>query len=71
MNKVRQADFGTPPVTGGETVRIEIDGLPAMDEIAELTPTFHNVSFEFLDRVGSGAVAVQRSRTDGHSDYAH
>jgi formate dehydrogenase major subunit len=24
-----------------------------MDEIAELTPTFHNVSFEFLDRVGS------------------
>ncbi|MDH3805141.1 MAG: formate dehydrogenase subunit alpha [Gammaproteobacteria bacterium] len=24
-----------------------------MDEIAELTPTFNNVSFEFLDRVGS------------------
>ena len=24
-----------------------------MDEIAELTPTFHNVSFDFLDKVGS------------------
>ncbi len=29
MNKVRQADLGTPAAKGGETVRIEIDGLPA------------------------------------------
>ena len=29
MNKFKQADFGTPPAATAETVRIEIDGLPA------------------------------------------
>jgi len=29
------------------------DAAEIMNEIAALTPTFHNVSFEFLDRVGS------------------
>jgi len=29
MNRVRQADFGTPAAAGTGTVRIEIDGLPA------------------------------------------
>ena len=29
MNRVRQADLGTPAPATGETVRIEIDGLPA------------------------------------------
>jgi formate dehydrogenase major subunit len=29
MNKVRQADLGTPAAASGDTVRIEIDGLPA------------------------------------------
>ena len=29
MNRVRQADLGTPAPVTGETVRIEIDGLPA------------------------------------------
>jgi formate dehydrogenase major subunit len=29
MNKVRQADFGTPLPKSTDTVRIEIDGLPA------------------------------------------
>ena len=29
MNRVRQADLGTPASTSAETVRVEIDGLPA------------------------------------------
>ena len=29
MNKVRQADLGTPAINNAETVKVEIDGLPA------------------------------------------
>ena len=29
MNKTRQVDLGTPASTAGETVQVEIDGLPA------------------------------------------
>ena len=42
-----------------------------MDEIAELTPTFQNVSFKLLDDSRQRAVAVQRSGARGHADHAH
>ena len=32
MNKVRQADFGTPAPRTGDSVKVEIDGLPATVE---------------------------------------
>ena len=39
------------------------DASQIMDEIAQTTPTFAGVSFDLLDKVGSGAVALQRRAT--------
>ena len=41
-----------------------------MDEIAELTPTFGNVSFKFLDEVGSVQWPCNEERPDGYTDHA-
>ncbi len=47
------------------------DASQIMDEIAQTTPTFAGVSFDLLDKVGVGAVALQRRQPDRHRDHAH
>ena len=46
MIKFKQADFGTPAATSADTVKIEIDGLPATVKAVQVAPATHRSDWQ-------------------------